>query len=192
MLAVKKRQAEKAEREFFQLLREHKAIKPGDIWKEVCTPSGSDNLVNHLYILTRSQAKRRIDPKDPRYDAVGSSSLREELFATYVKTVTNSLSKADMLEESAQGEDQGHDDDATRRKRAERAERGLREREERVRRDRAGLERELGRTRGAVGREEGEREFMCVLSLGFVARMLILFDRIQDAPHGCRALSTGT
>jgi hypothetical protein len=33
---VKKKEAEKAEREFFQLLREHTEIRPGDVWKEVC------------------------------------------------------------------------------------------------------------------------------------------------------------
>ena len=31
---VKKKVAEKAEREFFQLLREHRDIKPGDVWRE--------------------------------------------------------------------------------------------------------------------------------------------------------------
>ena len=94
------------------------------------------------------------------------------MFATYVKTVSDSPIKADKLgDDSTQGGLQEHGDDTTfRKQRAERAERGLREREEKVRRERAGLERELGRTRGAVGREEGEREFMCVLSLELVAR----------------------
>ncbi|KAF8586990.1 hypothetical protein K439DRAFT_1408071 [Ramaria rubella] len=144
---TKKTQAEKAEREFFQLLREHKEIKPGDVWKD---------------------AKRKIDPKDPRYDAVGSSSLREELFATYVKTVRETVDSGNIptppKDVDSTRDDHADADAARRKQRAERAERGLREREEKVRRDRAGLERELGRTRGAVGREEGEREFMTLLT----------------------------
>lgn len=118
--------------------------------------------------------KRKLNSKDPRYDAVGSPSLREELFATYIKTMggpsrdpptQTDKSVRTTRKEQGDGEaDADADADASRKKRrAERSERGLREREEKVRRERAGLERELGRTRGAVGREEGEREFMYVL-----------------------------
>lgn len=171
VFVVKKKQAEKAEREFFQLLREHKQIKPGDVWKEVCAHLGACNPCNICMVSHSSpQVKRKFNPKDPRYDAVGSSSLREELFVTYVKTAGGAIpgetsSQADQVENLPQNEQEGSDAEATRRKqRADRAERSLREREDKVRRERVGLERELGRTRGTVGREEGEREFMSVLS----------------------------
>lgn len=50
-------------------------------------------------------------------------------------------------------------------KRKQRSERSIREREEKVHREREDLERQLNRTRGAVSREEGEREFLCVRSI---------------------------
>ena len=113
------------------------------------------------------QVKRKLNSKDPRYDAVGSPSLREELFATYVKTLGGPSRDPPTQTDKGDGDggaDADADADASRKKqRAERSERGLREREEKVRLERAGLERELGRTRGAVGREEGEREFKYVL-----------------------------
>ncbi|GAW05304.1 peptide-binding protein [Lentinula edodes] len=66
----KKAAAQKAEADFLALLREHADIKEGCVWKEV-----KKDLV-----------------KDPRYDAVGSSSLREELFNTFVKAKLGSPS----------------------------------------------------------------------------------------------------
>ncbi|KIJ53807.1 hypothetical protein M422DRAFT_25572 [Sphaerobolus stellatus SS14] len=139
---IKKKAAEKAEREFFLLLKEHKEIKPGDVWKEV---------------------KRKIDPKDRRYDAVGSSSLREELFNTYLKTLEQSSTSATTSNQpSATDEASKAEDEALKRK--QRAERSIREREEKVRRERQDVERQIGKTRGAVSREEGEQEFMTLLT----------------------------
>lgn len=109
------------------------------------------------------KVKRGLD-KDPRYDAVGSSSLREELFNTFVKTLTTSESsvdpKMDKLEIS-------HEDSETERKRKdkERKERAVREREEQVKRDRKRVEAELARTRNALDREQGESEFLCAFYL---------------------------
>jgi len=129
------------------------------------------------------QAKRKIDPKDPRYDAVGSSSLREELFGTYIKTlsawdIASAPSNKTPTEEEDDAQHLEDDaDDARRKQRKERAERGLREREEKVKRERAGLERDLGRTRGAVGREEGEREFMCVSAETTPSTLVIQLER---------------
>ena len=124
-LSVKKKQAEKAEREFFQLLQEHIEIKSGDVWKEVCAALRADSLaVTHMSHSSRLQAKRKIDSKDPRYDAVGSSSLREELFATYVKTVGDPPIQADKLEDTTHGKHQKQDDDAI-KQHAERKECGL-------------------------------------------------------------------
>jgi len=49
--------------DFFSLLKESGIAKPGAVWKDV---------------------KKEIT-SDPRYDAVGSSTLREELFNSYLK-----------------------------------------------------------------------------------------------------------
>lgn len=45
---MKKKQAEKAEPEFFQLLREHKEIQPGDVWKEVGVPLQIANILANI------------------------------------------------------------------------------------------------------------------------------------------------
>ena len=58
----KRKAAQKAEIDFFALLKEKGNVYQGASWKVV---------------------KRGLE-KDPRYDAVGSSTLREELFNSYV------------------------------------------------------------------------------------------------------------
>jgi transcription elongation regulator 1 len=111
--------------------------------------------------------KRGLD-KDPRYDAVGSSSLREELFNTYLKTISKeeSSSSSSLAREVGEVTDEGGetphktDDDAASRK--ERKERAIREREAKVREERGRLEAETARSRGALSREEGELVFRCV------------------------------
>ena len=108
----------------------------------------------------RTQVKRGLD-KDPRYDAVGSSSLREELFNTYVKTLskTEATSPVRTAEDGKNKYDEDSekkDDDAARKDRKQRA---VREREAKVREERGRLEAEVARSRGALSREEGERQF---------------------------------
>ena len=88
---------------------------------------------------------------DPRYDAVGSSSLREELFTTYLKTFDSSKAHEDS-ERSEQ--------DAIEAKRL-RKERALQERAARVQADKERLQNEIGKSKKGLTREEGEREFMC-------------------------------
>lgn len=102
------------------------------------------------------QVKRSIDTKDPRYDAVGSSSLREELFNVYIKTLSQAQ-VPEVSEHESQSKNDGRKDGTDRKQRA------LQEREEKVRREREGIDRQLDRTRGVLGREEGELEFGCAL-----------------------------
>lgn len=117
-------------------------------------------------LIRLSQVKREI-VDDPRYDAVGSSSLREELFNTYLKAhgetqpVASSDAKANdhvdstHIEESAEHE----------RKRRERKERAVKEREQRVRVERSKVEADIDRSRTGLNREGGELEFRCAACL---------------------------
>ena len=118
------------------------------------------------------QVKRKLD-KDPRYDAVGSSSLREELFNTYLKTLSRDEPKLSSSPHREAGEitnedgrkSQKADGDTTSSK--ERKERAIREREAKVREERSRLEAEAARSRGALSREEGELVFRCAREHGF-------------------------
>jgi hypothetical protein len=88
---------------------------------------------------------------DPRYDAVGSSSLREELFNTFLKA-RGSSSSNNIVDKpwSSEPLDDGRQD---KRKRA------LKEREEKVRAQRGRTVTEITRSRLGLREEEGEREF---------------------------------
>ena len=109
------------------------------------------------------QIKRKLD-QDPRYDAVGSSSLREELFNTFKKTTfetSTATTQGSTDRDSAHdnGKDENKDGKISKRSRAERA---VLERESRVRAEQARTQAEMSRTRVALSREESERVFMCV------------------------------
>lgn len=107
---------------------------------------------------------------DPRYDAVGSSSLREELFNTYLKahgetqsgtpgdTKTGDHADSTHVEESAEERE---------RKRRERKERAVKEREEKVKAERSKVEADIDRSRMGLNKEEGELEFRCAACLPF-------------------------
>lgn len=131
-----------------------KGVKPGSLWKEVkLSRFLLLTSVKHLFV---SQVKRGLD-KDPRYDAVGSSSLREELFNTYLKTLSNStVTTTTETEDTLKNKSE-----AAKQDKAQRKERAVREREEKVRREREKLDRDKERSKNALSREEGEREFMC-------------------------------
>jgi heat shock protein 90kDa beta len=136
--------AEQAEADFFVLLRECGVVKQDSSWKDV---------------------KRKIS-NDPRYDAVGSSSLREELFNTFMKA---NVSLPTPAASSSKG-DSSHnniDDDVAEleRKRKEKKERAVREREQKVKSDMTRVEAEIGRSRIGLNKEEDEREFRCAFYL---------------------------
>ncbi|CAA7259746.1 unnamed protein product [Cyclocybe aegerita] len=131
--------AQRAEADFFSLLKENVVVTEGISWKE---------------------AKKGVY-KDPRYDAVGSSSLREELFNTFVKGKASEVSQTpDSGKESAgtRHPTEGAED------RQERRNKAVKEREEKIRAERQRVDASIERSRMDVNKEEGERSFMTLLT----------------------------
>jgi hypothetical protein len=93
---------------------------------------------------------------DPRYDAVGSSSLRAELFQRHVKnlSVQADTSQTETPEQAAAKKA---------RERKEKAQASLRERQQAVQGEKMRLERDLQRSKYGAGKEDGEREFGSLL-----------------------------
>lgn len=100
---------------------------------------------------------------DPRYDAVGSSSLREELFTTFLKAHQHSQQGAPKRDNASPSKvDQTSLDPIDKERiRQERKERAVREREEKVKAERSKLDAQIDRSRMGMNKEEGEREFRC-------------------------------
>ncbi|GAA5855256.1 hypothetical protein JCM8547_009005 [Rhodosporidiobolus lusitaniae] len=134
---TKKRAAEKAEREFGEMLREDKGVMPGDKWAEV--------------------KKRHVS--DPRYAAVVSSSLRESLFNKHTSALAAGGGRASSASSSSAPAAPAGKPQPTKEDKAARAAASLREREEKVRLEKIRQGREAERARGNLGKEEAEREF---------------------------------
>ncbi|CAK5275651.1 unnamed protein product [Mycena citricolor] len=174
-LGEKKRAAAlKAESDFFALLRENLIGKPSMPWKD---------------------AKRGL-AKDPRYDAVGSSSLREELYDTFMKG--NALSSASGSKAIEKEEDKPEEEtyEEQQRKRKERASQALKDRESKVKADMERVDAQIGRSRQISDKEEGELLFKSLLTdavrdpqmtWDVVVPLLSADPRFQLSP-----LSTGT
>lgn len=109
--------------------------------------------------------------KDPRYDAVGSSTLREELFNAFLKALTSgsiatvdsalppshpNQSSTDRHQHSSNHKTSG-DQQADRKARAEKA---LREREAQAREERNRVEKDIGRSKAALDSAEAEGDLM--------------------------------
>ncbi|KAI0268205.1 Hsp90 protein-domain-containing protein [Gloeopeniophorella convolvens] len=140
-LGEKKRAlAQKAEADFFSLLREGGIAQEGAIWKEV---------------------KKAIS-NDPRYDAVGSSSLREELFNTFLKAQTKRSSPDQTQAPAADATPSDLVDEAQSHK--DRKAQAVREREEKVRADRQRLQADIEKSRVGLNKEEGELQFRSLLT----------------------------
>ena len=90
--------------------------------------------------------------RDPRYDAVGSSTLREELYNTFLKG--RAVTPQAQAEPAVKVEDPSA--------REERRDKAVREREEKVKADRRKLDSVIEKSRMGVDREEGERIFRFV------------------------------
>jgi hypothetical protein len=97
---------------------------------------------------------------DPRYDAVGSSSLREELFNTFLNAQSNKA-------EQDQGEKQDTEvpstelgDDETQKPKDRKAQ-AVKEREEKIRIERERVQATIEKSRIGLNREEGELQFRC-------------------------------
>ncbi|ORY32528.1 hypothetical protein BCR39DRAFT_375721 [Naematelia encephala] len=128
----KRADAQRAEQDFFELLKEFSDITSSSIWSEV---------------------KRNLH-SDARYDAVGSSSLREELFNTYVKNLASTSGKTETPEEAAERK---------LKERKAKEEASLRERQAKVQQHQQQVSKEVGKSRAGAGREEGERLFGSLL-----------------------------
>ena len=96
--------------------------------------------------------------KDPRYDAVGSSSLREELFNTYMKTLSTAKQQAPA--ESKEDSDTMVVEKESKEARRQRA---LKEREQKVKAEQGRVSMNIEKSRQGMNQEEGERMFKCVL-----------------------------
>lgn len=94
--------------------------------------------------------------KDPRYDAVGSSSLREELFNTFLKGKA-SITAKDTSEEAPGNEETDKDEPSDRQERRAKA---VKEREEKIHAERRRLDADIERSKKGIDQEEGERFFM--------------------------------
>ncbi|KAG8830615.1 hypothetical protein FRC17_004622 [Serendipita sp. 399] len=84
--------------------------------------------------------------QDPRYDSVGSSSLREELFETFLKTLKD---EAEPHSTATEVEDE----------KKRRRERAVKEREEKVRLMQQQVERNNARSKAGLNKEEAELAF---------------------------------
>lgn len=100
-----------------------------------------------------SQTKKGIS-SDPRYDAVGSSSLREELFNTYIRKLASTSTKHETAEEIAERK---------LKERKAKEEASLRGRQAKVREEQERATREANKSRAGAGREEAERVFGSLL-----------------------------
>ena len=171
----KRAAAQKAEKDFFALLREYNANEQ-PVWKDL---------------------KPKIS-SDPRYEAVGSSSLREELFNAFLKAnaggpsasppvASNSHSSEKKAEEGPEEAD---------RKKKEKRERALREREQKVKADLSKVGAQIERSRVGLNKEEDERDFRCARQTTpwrwvFMALNVVRFDFFQNFAHGCHSRPTG-
>jgi predicted phage tail protein len=101
---------------------------------------------------------------DARYEAVGSSSLREELYNTFMKgKVLQSAGDQIIMDNSNQiiveNVKNAVSDPQERRNRA------VKDREDKIKDERRRLEAEIARSKSGINQEEGERNFMCAIYL---------------------------
>ena len=105
---------------------------------------------------------------DSRYDAVGSSSLREELFNTFLKAQeTSQLQSSQASAEAANSDADMKTKDLllsevdSEQRRKEKKERAIKEREEKIRAKRSKVEADIDKSRQGLHRGEDELEFRC-------------------------------
>jgi uncharacterized membrane protein len=128
----KRADAQRAEQDFFELLQEQANLSSSAVWADV---------------------KKSI-ASDARYDAVGSSSLRQELFETHVKKLASSSAVPETAEEAGARKV---------RERKAKEEASLKERQARVQQEQEKVTQEANKSRAGAGREEGERLFGSLL-----------------------------
>lgn len=126
------------------------------------TISGRTYIIMHL---TNCQVKKSLT-SDLRYDAVGSSSLREELFNTFMKGNFLDVSSSKIGPVPAE---------TTSLSKEERKERAVKEREQKIKAELNRVEMNIERSRKGINHEEGERDYKCaILVSSMVARFVAL------------------
>ena len=137
--------------------------------------------------------KRKIS-SDPRYEAVGSSSLREELFNTFLKVNADGSPASHPTASSSHAPEKKAEEDPeeVERKKKEKRERALREREQQVKADLSKVEAQIERSRVGLNKEEDERDFRCAqLTMHWrrisVALNVVRSDFFQDPAYGCNS-----
>ncbi|KAF8595141.1 hypothetical protein BDV93DRAFT_611572, partial [Ceratobasidium sp. AG-I] len=135
---VKRKEAKKAEDGFIELLKSVDGISASSNWKDV---------------------KRGI-AQDPRYDAVGSATRREEMFNKFKST----FQRKSHSPPPATNTEPLHETKNEKESKSARRERALKEREAQVRGAQSKVEKDIGRSRRTLGKEEAEREFGTVLT----------------------------
>lgn len=100
---------------------------------------------------------------DPRYDAVGSSTLREELFNTFLKAQSaNTTPPAELKATPNSSKADDHDAEQEKeKKKREKKERAVKEREEKIKAEQRRVEADINKSRMGLNKEEGELEFRC-------------------------------
>jgi len=136
----KRAAAQKAEKDFFVLLRGNNANEQ-PAWKDF---------------------KRKIS-SDPRYEAVGSSSLREELFTAFLKANAGGPPASPPAASTSHFSEKKVEEDPEEadRKKKEKRERALREREQKVKANLSKVGAQIERSRAGLNKEEDERDFRC-------------------------------
>ena len=129
-----------------------------------------------------TQVKKAISA-DPRYDAVGSSSLREELFNTFLnspstRTVPDPSDKPVEDTASVEGVDETQ-------KRKDRKAQAVKEREEKIKAERDRVQAYIEKSRVGLNKEEGELQFRCAIATWF------RFRRLYAGAHECILCITG-
>jgi hypothetical protein len=152
-----------------------------------------------LSLLTTSYQVKQYVNNDPRYSAVGSSSLREELFNTFLKANTSSpavLIQDKSTEDASEQEPLEEGEEICRKQ--ERRGNAVRQREEKVKAERGRVEADIGRSRMGLNKEEGELEFRCaqsyvsINSSCLVALTSCLSFNSQEYANRCNTRSTST
>lgn len=114
-----------------------------------------------------TQVKKAISA-DPRYDAVGSSSLREELFNTFLNSPSKRTDPRDKpIEDTASVE--GVDET---QKRKDRKAQAVKDREEKIKAERDRVQANIEKSRVGLNKEEGELQFRCAIATCFRLRRL--------------------
>lgn len=138
----KRKERELAEKNFLQMLKEGRSEdlhhEVGGLWKDV----------------------KKAFVKDPRYDAVGSSSLREELYEAFVKALEENKMDVDASGGPSHTKDQPKapevDPEEEKQRRREKA---VKEREGMVKAEKEKVEKANARSRAGLSLEEGELSF---------------------------------